>query len=182
MLMQRLFMVRHGQSQDNAHKIVSGTHETPLSELGREQARAAGQHARALSIDLIVASPLGRAQQTAKIIAEQIGYPESDILTLPELAERDLGKLEGTSYAKNPRLNGNFPAVEHIIGVEKLPHFHARVQHALRHILHDKKHQNVLIVSHVGVGRMLRVVASGKEPFALYDQMKPENGVIYPLL
>lgn len=180
--MQHIYIVRHGQSKDNAHKIVSGTHETPLSELGREQARAAGQHARGLSIDLIVASPLGRAQQTAKIIAEQIGYPEEDIITIPELAERDLGKLEGTSYAKNPRLNGNFPAVEHIMGVEKLDPFYNRVQHALRQILSYKKHQQILVVCHVGVGRMLRTIVANHKPLSMYDQPKLENGTIYPLI
>lgn len=180
--MQRIYLIRHGQSKDNAHKIVSGSHETPLSGLGTEQAHAAGRNARALGIDLIVASPLGRAQQTAKIIAEEIGYPSGDILTIPELAERDLGKLEGTSYANNPRLNGNFPAVEHIQGVEKLEPFYARVQHALRQIVHDKHHHNVLIVCHVNTGRMLRTIAEGKKPFAMYGQIKLENGKIYPLL
>jgi ribonuclease H / adenosylcobalamin/alpha-ribazole phosphatase len=182
MLMQRMYMVRHGQSKDNAHKIVSGTHETPLSELGKEQARAAGRHARGLAIDLIVASPLERAQHTARIIAEETGYPATDIVTIPEFSERDLGKLEGTSYAQNPRLNGNFPAVEHIVGVEKLPHFNHRVEHGLRQLLHDKQHKTILIVCHVGVGRMLRVVTAGKKPLELYDQPKLENGVIYPLL
>lgn len=175
-------MVRHGQSKDNAHKIVSGTHETELSQLGTQQAHDAGDHARALQIDLIISSPMKRAQQTAHIIAEEIAYPATDIITMPELAERGLGKLEGTSYAQNPRLNGNFPAVEHIQGVEKLPVFHARIQHALRQILGYKKNQSILIVCHVNVGRMLRTVAGGKKPLAMYDQTKLENGKIYPLL
>jgi uncharacterized phosphatase len=180
--MQHIYIVRHGQSQDNAHKIVSGTHETPLTQLGREQARTAGQYARGLSLDLIVASPLGRAQETAKIIADEIGYPHGDILTLSELSERDLGKLEGTSYAKNPRLNGNFPAVEHIFGVEKLTPFHNRVQHALRQILSQKKQQRILVICHVGVGRMLRTIIANHKPFAMYDEPKLENGTIYPLI
>jgi uncharacterized phosphatase len=180
--MQRVYVVRHGQSKDNAHKIVSGSHETSLSELGIQQAHAAGRNARALRIDLIVASPMGRAHHTARIIAEEIGYPPQDILTVAELTERDLGKLEGTSYAKNPRLNGNFPAVEHIQGVEKLTPFHNRVQHALRQVLHSKKHHIVLIVCHANTGRMLRAIAEGKKPLAMYDQPKLENGTIYPLL
>lgn len=180
--MQRIYMVRHGQSQDNAHKIVSGTHETKLSELGMQQAHNAGDHARALQIDLIVSSPMQRAQQTAEIIARELAYPASDIITLPELAERHLGKLEGASYAQNPRLNGNFPAVEHIQGVEKLPVFHTRVQHALRQILAHKQSKAILIVCHVNVGRMLRTIAEGKKPFGMYDQTKLENGKIYPLL
>lgn len=180
--MQRVYVIRHGQSKNNALKIVTGGRETPLSELGHEQAHTAGRDARALHIDTIFASPLGRAQQTAKIIAEEISYPLDDIITIPELTERDLGQLEGISYAKNPRLNGNFPAVEHIVGVEKLELFHNRVQHALRQILHDKKRKSILIVCHVNVGRMLRTIVDGKKPFHMYDVPKLENGKIYPLL
>jgi uncharacterized phosphatase len=180
--MQRIYLMRHGQSNDNAHKIVSGSTETPLTELGKEQARTAGEHAKALAIDLIVCSPMGRARQTAKIVAKEIGYPEEDITVMPELAERELGKLEGTSYAKNERLNGNFPAVDYILGVEPLPHFYARVQHALREVLHDKKHHSVLIVSHQGVGRMLRTIAHDKKPHDMYKQEHLTNGMLYPLL
>jgi uncharacterized phosphatase len=180
--MQHIYIVRHGQTRDNAYKIVSGSHETPLTELGREQAAQAGEHAKGLNVDLIVASPLGRAQTTAKIIADVIGYPPGDIVTMPELSERDLGKLEGTSYATNPRLNGNFPAVEHIVGVEPLAQFHSRVQHALRQLMHDKKHHCILVVSHFGVGHMLRTIVEGKKPIHMYDQPHLNNGAIYPLL
>lgn len=179
--MQRIYMVRHGQSKNNAAKIVTGSNESPLSELGKIQAQTAGQHARGLNIDLIVASPLGRAQQTAQIIAKEIGYDQENITTAKGFAERDLGKLEGFSYAHNERLNGNFPAVEHIAGVESLTHFHQRVQHELRDLLHDK-HKNILIVCHIGVERMLKTIVEGKEPFAIYSQPHLENAHIYPLL
>jgi broad specificity phosphatase PhoE len=180
--MQRIYLVRHGQSVDNAHKRVSGSTECDLTELGQQQAKAAAQHAKGLNIDLIVRSPMRRAKQTAEIIAKEIGYPVDEIKTIPELAERNLGKLEGTSYASNERLNGNFPAVEHIQGVEPIAHFYSRAQHALRELLHDKKHHNILIVSHLGMGRMLRTVAQGKKPIAMYDQARLENAALYPLL
>jgi uncharacterized phosphatase len=180
--MQRIYLLRHGQSNDNAHKIVSGSTETPLTELGKQQAKTAGEMARALDIDLIVCSPMGRAKQTAKLVAKEIGYPAEDIKIMKDFAERDLGELEGHSYAKNERLNGNFPAVDYILGVEPLPHFYSRVQHGLRKILANKKHHSVLIVSHQGVGRMLRTVAHGKKPHDVYEQIHLNNGTLYPLL
>jgi uncharacterized phosphatase len=180
--MQRIYLLRHGQSNDNAHKIVSGSTETPLTELGKQQAKTAGEDARALGIDLIVCSPMGRAKQTAKIVAKEIDYPADDIEIMEEFAERDLGNLEGHSYAKNERLNGNFPAVDFILGVEPLPQFYSRVQHGLREILKRKKYHCVLIVSHQGVGRMLRTVAHGKKPHDVYDQIHLNNGTLYPLL
>lgn len=180
--MQRIYVVRHGQTNDNAHKIVSGSRETALSHLGITQAHHAGKHAKGLGIDLIVASPLGRAQQTAKIIAQEIGYPPEAIVTINDLAERNLGDLEGTSYAHNEKLNGNFPAVDHILGVEKLVPFHNRVQDVLRGLLRDSSHHTILVVCHIGVGRMLRTVAEGKSSRHMYDQPRLENAAIYPLI
>lgn len=174
--------MRHGQSLDNANKLVSGNRETPLTELGKYQAKLAARRSKKLPIDLIVCSPLGRAKQTASIMADILDYPEASILMLDELRERDLGDLEGVSYAKNERLNGNFPAVEHIRGVEPLDRLHARVQHAMRLIMQDKKHRCVLVVCHFIVGRMLRVVAEGKEPQAIYEEPRLENATIYPLI
>jgi uncharacterized phosphatase len=176
-----IFMMRHGQSSDNAHKLVSGDRETPLTELGKHQAKLAAKKAAGLTIDLIVCSPLGRAQQTAHIVANELGLPASSIVTVQELRERDLGELEGHSYAKNERLNGNFPAVDHIRGVEPLPYFYSRVQHALREIMHLPKHKTILIVCHFNVGRMLKVVVQGKKPHDLYSEQRLENGTIYPL-
>jgi probable phosphoglycerate mutase len=174
--------MRHGQSLDNANKLVSGTRETPLTELGKHQAKLAAAKMKDLQIDKIVCSPLGRAQETARIIADVLDYPDGSILTLDELRERDLGDLEGVSYAKNERLNGNFPAVEHIRGVEPLGRLHGRVQHALRLITQDKRHKVVLIVCHFIVGRMLRVVVEGKEPRAIYDEPRLENATVYRLV
>ena len=179
--MQQIFVVRHGQTHDNAHKIVSGSGETDLSQLGITQAKAAGQNAKQFGFDLIVASPLSRAQQTAHIIAEQVDYPAHLIQIIPELAERYLGELQGVSYAGNEQLNGNFPAVDHIYGVEKLSSFHSRIQHALRQLLQDKTHKTILIVCHLGVGRMLKTVAQGQPPQVMYSQPRLENATIYPL-
>ncbi len=175
-------MVRHGQSKDNAHKLVSGDRETTLTELGKEQAKIAGRKAKDLKIDLIVCSPLERAQQTARIIAGELDMPRSSILTLQELRERDLGDLEGHSYAKNERLNGNFPAVEHIQGVEPLTYFHSRVQHGLRQVMQQEQHQNILIVCHFIVGRMLRVITRDKKPHTIYDEPRLDNGKIYTIV
>lgn len=179
--MQRIYMVRHGQSKNNAAKIVTGSNESSLSELGKIQAQTAGQHARGLGIDLMATSPMSRARQTSQIIADAIGYNPKDIIEIEEFAERNLGKLEGYSYAHNERLNGNFPAVEHIAGVESLAHFHQRVQHGFRHILRYKN-KNILIVCHIGVGRMLKTIVEGKEPFAVYSEPHLDNAKIYPLL
>lgn len=174
-------MIRHGQSQANAHKEVAGSRESPLTELGKHQARLAGAGAKKLGVTRIICSAIGRAKETASIIAKEAGVPTSHITVMPNLGERTLGELEGTNYAKNERLSGNFPETETIKGVEPLIHFHGRINHALRTILHDYPNETVLIVSHMNPGRMLQTIAQGRPPIEMYDQPRLENGQIYPL-
>lgn len=173
-------MVRHGQSEANAHKIVSGANESPLTDLGRQQAREAGQGAHDLGIDLIVCSPLTRAKETARIIANQIGYDPAGILVVPMLVERNLGELEGQSYTQDVRITGNYPDAEQRTGVEPIEQFHQRITEALQEILQVTSH-NILIVCHINVGRMLRTIADNQEPMRMYEQPRLENGIIYRL-
>lgn len=173
-------MVRHGQSQHNAHSIVAGQRETPLTLLGREQAKAAGREAAHLHIDYIVCSPMGRARETAEIIATEIDYPLDHIVLLPDLRERNLGQLEGKSYAQDHKHNGNYRLTEDIPGVEPLGLLHQRVSHAL-HVVLQSTHKNVLIVCHMNVGRMLRVLYKNGAPINLYDTERLENAKIYRL-
>src|SRR3954452_11777953 len=71
MLMARLLLVRHGQSEWNAVGRWQGQADPPLTELGRAQARAA---ARAIGeLDAVFSSDLRRARETAEVIAECIG-------------------------------------------------------------------------------------------------------------
>lgn len=177
-----IFMVRHGQSESNAHQIVTGDRDSPLSRLGRHQAELAGQEAAKLDLDLIFSSSLSRAHETAKIISSVAGYPEADVKTRRGLIERGLGDLEGVSYADNPRLNGNFPEAEDYKNIEKLEHLHGRVSHALKEILADSKGKNVLIVCHMNIGRMLWLITAGKPLSEFYNQPRLENAKIYKLL
>ena len=94
------FIVRHGQSEGNAGKILQGRQEYQLSELGRFQAAARG---RALKLaltgaqkPLLFSSPMNRARETAFIIAEQAGLGEPVILDV--LIEMSLGIWTGKSW------------------------------------------------------------------------------------
>lgn len=87
-----LFLVRHGETVDNARQIMQGQTQGCLNENGREQARVVAERLAAESIDAIVASDLQRAIQTAEIIAEPHGLP---VVTTPLLRERDWGGFTG---------------------------------------------------------------------------------------
>lgn len=167
--------MRHGQSVANAHKIVSGQQESPLSELGRHQARISAEKLAHLNIDLIVCSPMHRAVDTAKIVADTLQYPHSEIRILKELRERDLGELEGKSYATDHSLTGDTPAAEKAQGIEPIEQFHSRIHAGLREVASTRHHQNVLIICHNGVGRMLQVIVSNRPALDMYEIPVLEN-------
>lgn len=65
-----VYLVRHGQSHGNYPVDTYGL-DRELTEKGHEQAKAAAKNLKKIKFDTIFTSPLVRAQQTAKIIAEE---------------------------------------------------------------------------------------------------------------
>lgn len=101
--MKRLYLLRHGQTEFNVKKLVQGQCDSPLTETGKGQARAAAAWLAAHGVrpDAIVTSPLGRACATAQIVAQGIGFagevePECGII------ERAYGVFEGGPHADLP--------------------------------------------------------------------------------
>lgn len=92
-------LVRHGETAWNAAGRYQGRVDLPLNERGREQAVAAG---RALAEEgrweAVVSSPLLRARETARAIADRVGL--ADVLVEDGLIERSFGDAEGMSMAE----------------------------------------------------------------------------------
>ena len=87
-----IFLVRHGETVDNAHQIMQGQTQGELNERGIEQAQQVAQRLASEQIDAVVASDLHRAIQTAEIIAAPHGLP---VKTIEVLRERDWGSFTG---------------------------------------------------------------------------------------
>lgn len=66
---KRVYIVRHGEAEGNAQKF-SQTATTPLTERGEQQAETVAERFRTLPIDIVYASHMHRAQQTANHIAK----------------------------------------------------------------------------------------------------------------
>jgi broad specificity phosphatase PhoE len=96
----RITLVRHGESVGNAEERLQGHADYPLSERGRAQAIALAQRwkAEAVTFDHVIASPLSRALETARIIAAELSVPHPEID--PRWIERDVGKRTGMTYAE----------------------------------------------------------------------------------
>lgn len=92
----RLYCVRHGQSLGNSQNIFEQEDGTALSPVGREQARVVSHRFKKLPIDVILASDLTRAKQTAEIINKQV---KTSLECLPLLREyRDNSYMRGKTW------------------------------------------------------------------------------------
>lgn len=87
-----IFLVRHGETVDNARQIMQGQTQGELNARGREQADQVARRLAAEHLDAVVSSDLRRAIQTAEIIARPHGLTVS---TTPLLRERNWGSFTG---------------------------------------------------------------------------------------
>lgn len=160
--MTELILVRHGETDWNFEKRIQGSTDIPLNETGRAQASAAAERLAAEHWDAIVTSPLGRAQETARIIARRLGLGEPQVDG--RLVERAYGEAEGMDAAA---LAERFPGMEGVPGIEKRSDVTRRVLPALEGIALEHPGERVLIVAHGGViGSLVRYVTEKALPAA----------------
>ncbi len=99
---RRFFFIRHGQTENNVARLISGQADIPLTKLGLAQAEGAAETLRGESFDALVCSPLKRALDTARIIGTATGH---EPVANPDLMERDwgvhTGKPVGTARAES---------------------------------------------------------------------------------
>lgn len=168
--MRRLYFCRHGESVLNAAGLYAGQRDTPLTKLGREQAKQAGKQAEDLDIDLIVTSPLVRAHESAQIIAVAIDYPVNKIVTNNLFKERALGSLEGKPWNVSHEDEQKFPDMESKSALLD------RVQKSLE-FLRAQDAENILLVGHGTYATALRVMLN---PGQTYEELP--NALIVKLI
>src|SRR5262245_65041158 len=102
--MRHLVFVRHGESALNAlsrtRRTYCGQVETPLTEVGRQQAIEAGKklaQLRYVEPKSAISSPLTRAVETLSLLVGQIAEPVNVLPPSPHLMERSHGKFEGVA-------------------------------------------------------------------------------------
>ncbi|MCB1592993.1 MAG: 2,3-bisphosphoglycerate-dependent phosphoglycerate mutase [Alphaproteobacteria bacterium] len=94
-----LVLLRHGQSQWNLENRFTGFKDVGLSDLGRQEAEAAGEKIKAAGIgfDQVFTSTLERANKTARLALEKAGQGDliASMAAHDDLRERDYGDLTG---------------------------------------------------------------------------------------
>lgn len=173
-----LFAVRHGETQWNLAKKMQGHLDSPLTERGLQQAHALANGLVDRGIEVIYSSDLGRALQTATIIADSLGLA---IYQEQRLRERHLGMMQGLT---KPRFAERYPEdaaafsagdPDFVIpGGESLRQQHGRCVCCAEALAERHLGQRVLVVAHGGVlnsfiYRALRIPLYEPRRFSLFN-------------
>ncbi len=152
MSMTKLYLVRHGETEENASHILQGHLPGHLSLLGIEQVRSLGEELSALHFDVMVCSDLQRCIHSANILNERLRLP---MTVTPLLRERDWGGFTGKSI---PSIKGvPFPA-----DVESVEAMAERASRFLDYVRTTYPGQSVLAVGHGLMNRVIQSVHYGK--------------------
>lgn len=147
-----LGLFRHGQTDWNIDLRLQGTADIPMNATGIDQVRRAAEKIDPADWDLLLTSPLGRARQTAEILAESLGLGEPAVE--PLLLERNFGLGEGLTYAQ---WQENYSKLDEIPGAEPEAKVIERAQLLLETFQSAHSAKRVLAVSH---GALIRFVLS----------------------
>ena len=149
----KIYVARHGQTEWNVLCKVCGRTDLPLTERGLEQARALALEAEKCNLDIIIASPMLRAQQTAQAVAERCGL---NVLTDERLIEQDYGECEGLDRLDPTFLSCKRNFATRYPGGESMLDLAHRVYGFLEDLKVKYPGKTVLLVCHGGVMRSIR--------------------------
>ncbi len=178
---QRLWLVRHGETEWNSTHRFCGHSDIPLSSTGRAQARWLAYQLRKKTISAIYSSDLSRTYETAQIIAAQQGRSIA-VQRSPAWREIAFGAWEGLTYdeitIRYPAHLGFFrdPEQQAPPEGETLHDLALRVHSALQDLLTSRaKKGDIVLVSHSGA---LRTLLCGvlRMPLAHYWQLRLDTG------
>jgi probable phosphoglycerate mutase len=144
-----LHLVRHGETAGNAERRFQHP-ETPLSDVGREQAAAIAEIiAATVTPSLILASDYARTMETANIIAARTGLP---VIGEPALRERSWGIHRGKLYTEFDEATfALWRTWEHRIeGGESWADVYVRTTEFLHRLAQQPPAAEILLVTHGG--------------------------------
>ena len=157
--MTEIIIIRHGETEWNKTGCFQGHSDVPLSAEGRAQAAMLGENLAVDHVDMIYASDLTRAMETAAPLAQRFGL---EVISDPQLRELNFGAWEGRNFndvnAENPNAMKNFytdPEQADIPESEPFPEFQRRIAGRVREIVAQERGKRIVIVSH---GASIRIL------------------------
>jgi broad specificity phosphatase PhoE len=156
-----MYLIRHAATLNNLARpyILQGRKMDPeLAPIGTRQALATRDFLAVRTVDVCYASPMVRAFETARMIAEP---HKLNPIPTPELIECDLGTWEGLTWEQIERewpndfeLFNRDPGKHGYLGGETFTQVQERAKSALQEILERHPGKSILVVSHHVVNRV----------------------------
>jgi uncharacterized phosphatase len=149
-------IVRHGETDWNAQGRLQGREDIELNEAGRQQALKIAGYLSGEHWDVIVSSPLKRAYETARIVANILSI--SKIETEEKITERDYGEASGLWPEERRK---RFP--DSIPGQEDFEMLRQRAMLGLEKIVNDHTGKKIVVISHGALTNSILYTLSGGE-------------------
>ena len=166
--MNKLYLLRHGQTEFNVKKLVQGRCDSPLTDLGRKQAGMAAAWLKGHDVvpDKVVSSPLGRAMDTASLVATELLGPDAVVESCEGIIERCYGTFEEGPHDALP--TDVWDPGEDLVpfGGEGSQALQARMVDTLTNIMGSEGIETLLAVSHGSASRQF-IKAAAPEGFEL---------------
>lgn len=181
--MNKIFLIRHGQTDWNLEGRTQGIQDSNLTEKGIEDTKLLAKRLREEEIHVIYSSTLNRAKKTAKIISNELNIP---VKYNEDLVELNYGEWEGLTIEeirnKYPEQLDNWFTRPHLTifpDGEDLIKAQERVVTAFNNILNEnkEKEKNILIVSHSTMIRLLLLNILDMN-LSSYNRLKQNNCAI----
>lgn len=157
-----IYLIRHGETAWNREQRIQGHRDIPLSPAGMQQARQLSIRMKDEQLSAVYSSDLQRAVATAQHIADAYGY---EVITTPNLRERNYGALEGLTrqeidLAYGHMKGGVYPDEA---GIESMEDMKARAFRQIEAIATLHQGKRVALVSHGGlINAILHDLTGGK--------------------
>lgn len=152
-----LFMIRHGETTGNVQKLFYGNMDLPLTETGRDQARALRPLLENYRFDRVYSSDLSRAAETA-----QLALPGCSPEQTPLLREYEMGTLCGKTHQEGLALYGYLNSHYEVAGGESPAQVAARLQTFLDDAL-ARGDERVAVFTHSGVMKTMMLLVLGMD-------------------
>lgn len=157
--MTKLYLIRHGETEENIKGSFCGWLDVSLSPTGVLQAKMLGEALKRTEIDAIYTSGLKRTKETAEYIRGNNSYP---VYHMENFRELNFGLAEGLTIEEIKKchpelyegLEKDYVKTKFPKG-ENLEEMHLRVTTAIDEILRDQENKNILLVAHSGVIRSI---------------------------
>jgi len=181
--MQRLYLVRHGETEWNRQQRMQGSLDSPLTPEGRRHAQLNGELLAREAIEHLFVSPLGRTRETADVILAGHSVP---ITIDARLVERRCGDWEGmtideiaTQYPDEWTARARDPFHHRPPAGENVPDVVSRVAPFAMHV-RTLSFRRLAIVSHGIAGRALLTHFLNLTPEEA-NQVRQPNDLVYRL-